>query len=333
MHTQTAKVVRFHRTGDASVLQLEEHALVDPGPGEVRFSVEAIGLNRAEIMFREGQYLQAPDFPSRLGYEASGVIDALGEGVDAFSVGDRVSTVPAFPMSQYGVYGESAVVPASSVVRYDKKLSPIEGASIWMPYVTAYGMLLEVGKLARRHVVVITAASSSVGVAAMQIAKAAGAIVIATTRGTSKMESIYDVGADHVIATDESDLARSVMELTGGVGADLILDPIGGPGLSELADAAAPLATIVEYGALDSRPTPLPLLPALGKGLTIRGYTIFETTQDPVRLAKAVDFVNDGFNAGSLKPLIDRVFQLSEIRKAHEYMASNQQMGKIVVTV
>nr|MDJ0759421.1 zinc-dependent alcohol dehydrogenase family protein [Woeseiaceae bacterium] len=213
MTMQTAKAVRFHRTGDASVLELEDHALVEPGPGEVRIIVEAIGLNRAEIMFREGQYLETPEFPSKLGYEASGVIDALGAGVDDFSIGERVSSVPAFSMGQYGVYGESAILPASAVARYDESLSPIEGTSIWMPYVTAYGLLVEVGGLKRGQVVLITAASSSVGVAAIQIAKAEGATVIAATRGVEKKRSISDVGADYVIATDENKLAESVMEL------------------------------------------------------------------------------------------------------------------------
>lgn len=333
MTKQTAKVVRFYQTGDASVLKLEEQALVKPGPGEVRIKVEAIGLNRAEIMFREGQYLEAPEFPSKLGYEASGVIDALGEGVDTFVMGERVSSVPAFSMGQYGVYGESATLPATAVAKYDDSLSPIEGTAIWMPYITAYGLLLEVGNLTRGQVVLITAASSSVGIAAIQIAKAAGAEVIATTRGADKVKSLYQIGADHVIATDDQELVDAVMELTDGKGVNLVLDPIGGPILAELADAAAPLATIVEYGALDKEPTPFPLFVALGKGLTIRGYTIFETSTDPKRLAQATDFINSGLKAGTLKPLIDRVFTLSEIRKAHDYMSSNQQMGKIVVTV
>ncbi len=169
MNTQTAKTVRFHETGDASVLKLEEHKLAEPGPGEIRIRVEAIGLNRAEIMFREGKYLEMPEFPSKLGYEASGVIDALGNGVVTF--------------------------------------------------------------------------------------------------------------------------------------------------------------------ALDKEPTPFPLFAALGKGLTLRGYTIFETSTDPERLKRATDYINARLESGALQPLIDRVFPLSEIREAHEYMASNLQMGKIVVTV
>jgi NADPH:quinone reductase len=104
------KIVRFHQFGDADVLQLEELPLAEPGKGEVRLKVEAIGLNRAEVMFRQGAYLEEPDsFPSTLGYEAAGVIDAVGEGVTELKIGDRVSTIPGFSMKNYGVYGESAI--------------------------------------------------------------------------------------------------------------------------------------------------------------------------------------------------------------------------------
>ncbi|MFK5948390.1 MAG: alcohol dehydrogenase catalytic domain-containing protein [Methylococcales bacterium] len=110
MSRSTAKVVRFHQTGDASVLQIENMPITEPGENEVRIKVQAIGLNRAEVMFRNGAYLEAPRFPSRLGYEASGIIDAIGKHVTEFEVGDRISTIPAFSMGQYGVYAESAVV-------------------------------------------------------------------------------------------------------------------------------------------------------------------------------------------------------------------------------
>ena len=108
------KIVRFHETGAAEVLKLEDLPLTEPGEGEVRLKVEAIGLNRAEVMFRQGQYLQAPTLPSRLGYEAAGTVDALGPGVSGVQIGDRVSTIPSFSMGEYGVYGESAIVPASA---------------------------------------------------------------------------------------------------------------------------------------------------------------------------------------------------------------------------
>ena len=180
------KIVRFHETGAADVLKIEDLPLTEPGEREVRLKVEAIGLNRAEIMFREGQYLEDPKFPSRLGYEAVGIVDAVGPGTDRFHVGDRVSTIPSFSMGQYGVYGEYAIVPDYAVAHYPDKLLPTEGTAIWMQYLTAFGALVEFGQLKKEDSVLITAASSSVGLAAIQITKAEGAMAIATTRGSDK---------------------------------------------------------------------------------------------------------------------------------------------------
>jgi len=327
------KIIRFHETGNADVLKIDELPLAEPGEGEVRLQVEAIGLNRAEVMFRKGQYLEAPELPSRLGYEAAGVIDAVGPGVSGIEIGDRVSTIPAFSMGTYGVYGESAVVPVHAVAHYPDNLSAAEGASIWMQYLTAYGALVDIGQLKESHAVVITAASSSVGLAAIQIVKAAGALAIATTRGADKKQYLLDAGADQVIVTDEEDLVEKVMAGTAGKGADLIFDPVAGPFLETLADAAAAGATIFEYGALFPAPTTFPLLAALKKGLIIRGYTLFEIVMDADKFARGKQYVYSGLKSGALNPVIDRAFPLEAIVEAHKYMESNQQKGKIVVTV
>jgi NADPH:quinone reductase-like Zn-dependent oxidoreductase len=327
------RIVRFHETGDAQVLRLEEMPLGDPGEGEVRLAVEAIGLNRAEILYRQGMYLETPQLPSRIGYEASGVVDAVGPGVTDVHVGDRVSTIPMFSMGRYGVYGESAVVPAAAVAGYPDKLSATQAAAIWMQYLTAYGALEVIGRLQPKHTVLITAASSSVGLAAIQIVKATGAQAVATTRGRSKKDFIMASGADQVIVTDEEDLVARVREYTHGRGADIIFDPVAGPWMEKLAQAAAPGAIIVAYGALSLAPTPFPLFDALGKGLTVRGYTLFEVVQQPDTFAAGKRYVYEGLEAGRLTPVIDSTFALEEIADAHRHMESNRQKGKIVVTV
>jgi len=325
------KQVLFYNTGNADVLKIEDLPLTDPGQGEVRLKVEAIGLNRAEIMFRNGQYLESPKFPSRLGYEAAGIIDAIAPDVTGFKVGDRVSTIPSFSMGKYGVYGESAIVPVHAVATYPDSLTAAEGTSIWMQYITAYGAIVEYGQLNKKHAVLITAASSSVGIAAIQITKAAGALVIATTRGPKKKQSLLEAGADHVIVTDEEDLAQRVMAITGDKGANIIFDPIGGPQVTALAHAAAQGATIFAYGALSPEPTPFPLFEALGKGLSVRGYTLFEITSDNAKLSSAKKYIYDGLQSGALKPILARTFSLDDISDAQRYMESNQQIGKIVV--
>jgi NADPH:quinone reductase-like Zn-dependent oxidoreductase len=333
MANETVKIVRFHETGAANVLKLDELPLPEPGKGEVRLRVKAIGLNRAEVMFRMGQYLVQPKLPSKLGYEASGEVEAVGSGVDKSWVGKTVSTVPAFPADAYGVYGEVAIVPVNAIAEYPKKLSYEEGTSIWMQYLTAYGALVQQGKVGAGDFVLITAASSSVGIAAIEIAKAEGAKSIATTRTSKKRQELLDLGADYVIATEEEDLVAKVMEITGGKGARVVFDPIGGKGLETLAAATAPSGIIFEYGALATEPTPYPLFAALSKHLTIKGYTLFEVLADPAGFAKAKQYVFDHLAKGDFKPKVDKTFPLSEIVKAHEYMESNAQIGKIVVTV
>ena len=327
------KIVRFYETGGAEVLKIEELPLVEPREGEVRLAVEAIGLNRAEVMFRQGQYLEYPELPSRLGYEAAGIVDAVGPGVTGIQIGDRVSTIPSFSMKNYGVYGESAVVPAYAAAHYPGNLSPVEGAAIWMQYLTAFGALIEFGQLQKNAFVLITAGSSSVALAAIQIAKSAGAFSIVTTRGAGKKSFLMGKGADHVIVTEEVDLVESVMAITSGKGVSLVFDPVAGPLLEKLADAAAPGASIFEYGALSQAPTTFPLFAALGKGLTVRGYTMFEIVTVPDRLARGKRFIYSGIESGALQPVIDRTFPLESIVEAHQYMESNQQKGKIVVTV
>ncbi len=330
-----AKIVRFHETGGPEVLRLDEVPDSGPGPGEVRIKVEAIGLNRAEVMLRQGIYHEQPEFPSRIGYEAAGIVEAIGSGVNDLEIGMRVATVPSFSMSQtrQGVYGESATVPAEIVLSYPTMLSPVEGAALWMQYLTAYGALKDYGGLGPADTVLITAASSSVGIAAIQTAKTCGAHVIVSTRSSKKKAALLDYGADHVVASDEENLPSRVMELTNGKGVRIIFDPIAGPILFDLAAAAAPYGTIYEYGALHPNETVYPLMTMLAKSLTVTGYQVLDYVREPARLERARRSIITGLETGSLKPVIDRTFPLKEIVTAHRYMESNNQCGKIVVTV
>jgi NADPH:quinone reductase len=228
------KIVRFHQTGGAEVLQLEELATPVPQKDEVRIRVEAIGLNRAEIMFRQGAYLEQPQFPSLLGYEAAGVVEEIGPGVTDFKPGDRVSSIPSFSMTRYGTYGEVAVLPAYALAKYPSRLSPVEATAIWMQYLTAYG-LVEFGHLHEGDQLLITAAASSVGLAAIQIANALGATPMATTRNPAKEKALREAGARQVINTGLNQWVNQVNEVTGGKGVDLAFDPVAGPALELIA--------------------------------------------------------------------------------------------------
>ncbi len=328
-----AKIVRFHQTGGPEVLKIEEIEVPAPGKGEVQIRIHALGLNRAESMFRSGQYLEEPKLPARLGYEAAGTVAAIGPGVQGFKIGDAVSTIPSFSMNAYGMYGELANAPVHAVSHHPASLSWVEASAVWMQYVTAYGAVVDIAGLKAGDTILIPAASSSVGLAAIQIANKVGAVPVALTRGRSKRQALIDAGAVHVIATDEQDLVKEVLGITGGKGARVVFDPVGGPTMTKLAQATAHLGTIFLYGALSTEPTPVPLMEVLGKWLTIRGYVMLEITSDPKRLERAKQFINEGLAEGSLKPIIAKTFPLDQIVEAHRYLESNQQIGKVVVTV
>jgi NADPH:quinone reductase-like Zn-dependent oxidoreductase len=251
-----AKIVRFHRTGGPEVLKIEEVPSREPGKGEAKLRVQAIGLNRAESLFMHGHYLEPTQLPATLGYEAAGVVAGVGPDVDRGWLNKSVSTIPAFSLNRYGVIGDEVIAPVHSLAEYPEHLDPTEATAIWMQYMTAYGSLIEIGRLKKAEFVVITAASSSAGLAAIDTVKSEGAISIATTRKSDKRRGLLAAGAEHVIVTDEEDLVSRVREITGGAGARIIYDPIAGPLLDKLADVAAPGATIFQYGLLSGEPTP-----------------------------------------------------------------------------
>lgn len=328
-----ARVVRFHEVGGPEVLKIEEIDVPPPGKGEVQIRIHALGLNRAEAMFRRGQYLEAPELPARLGYEAAGTVAAIGPGVQGVKVGDAVSLIPSFSLNAYGVYGDLANVPANAVTHHPATLSWVEAAAVWMQYLTAYGALIDIAGLTKGDTVVIPAASSSVGIAAIQIANRVGAVPVALTRTRAKREALVGAGAAHVVATEEQDLVKEILTLTSGRGARVVFDPVGGPTFGKLAKATARSGILFLYGALSAEPTPLPVFHLLGRWLTIRGYVLGEITADPGRLERGKRFVNDGLADGSLKPIVARTFPLEEIVEAHRFLESNQQFGKVVVTV
>src|SRR5689334_15315005 len=159
-----ARTVRFHEIGGPEVMRLEDLEPGEPGPGEVRIRVDAIGVNRAEALFRSGQYIEpVRRLPARLGSEAAGVIEAVGPEVTGFEKGQAISVVPNFSQNDYGVYAEQAIVPATALLHRPDHVDAVSGAAVWMPYLTAYGAMVEVGRMRAGDVAVVNAASSGVG--------------------------------------------------------------------------------------------------------------------------------------------------------------------------
>ena len=298
----------------------------------MRLRVEAVGLNRAEAMFRAGIYMKAPKFPSLIGYEGVGVIEAIGTAVQGFAPGDRVCVMPTYRIGEYGLSGDQAIVPARSLIAPPPGLSVVEAASIWMQYFTALA-IYEAAHATVGDTVLIRAASSSVGLAAIQLANWAGAVPVAATRTSAKTAALKKQGARYVIATQESNLVAEVQRITAGKGARIVFDPVGGPEVDMLAQAAAEEGIIIIYGGLSGQPTPYPHWPAALKGLSLRGWVASPIWNKPERFARNQDLILHGLAEGRLKPVIARTFPLSQIVEAHRYLESNQQLGKIVVTV
>lgn len=327
-----ARVVRIQSQGGPEVLQIEEMDVGEPGPGEVRVKVEAVGLNRAEAMYRAGRYPVPCRLPSRMGYEGAGTIAALGPGVEGFEVGQRVCVLPMTTPAQ-GLWAEEAIVPARVLLPAPPALTPAEAASIWMQYMTAYA-IIEVADIGIGDGVIIRAASSSVGIAAIQLANWAGSVSIACTRTSDKKQALLDQGVAHVIATEEEDLVARVMEITGGKGARTAFDPVGGPYVDTLAQALAPRGILFVYGGLSEQPTPYPHWPCAMKGLSMRGWVASEIWNHPHRFKAAQEKILAGLAGGQLKPVIAKEFHgLDKIAEANAYLESNQQVGKVVVTI
>jgi NADPH:quinone reductase-like Zn-dependent oxidoreductase len=328
-----ARVIRFHEHGGPEVLRIESVDVRSPGRGEVQIRVKALGLNRAEASLRKGSYIETATLPSSLGLEAAGVIERVGQGVDGFVPGDAVSIIPPISMVRWPTYSEVATFPAELVVKHPASLSFASAAAIWMQYLTAYGALIEVAKLTKSDHLVVTAASSSVGVAAIQVAKIVGATAIAVTRTSQKKSALLELGAAHVIASTEEDLEGRLKEIAGPGGVRVVLDPVGGPIFNPLTAAMSRGGILIEYGGLSPEPTPFPLSAVLGKCLTLRGYLVHEITGHKSRLEAAKAFVLDGLASGSLKPVIAKTFPFDQIVEAHRFLESGEQFGKVVVTV
>ncbi|MFJ2363779.1 zinc-dependent alcohol dehydrogenase family protein [Pseudomonas sp. NPDC087697] len=328
-----SRVIKFTKAGGPEVLEFVETTVPAPGPTEVRIKVKAIGINRAESMWRTDKYVEPVKFPAGLGYEAAGIVDAVGSDVTGFAVGDEVNVIPSFSMNQYFTYGEVITVPVYAVVTHPKSLSFAQAASVWMMFMTAYGALIEDAKVGKGDFVLVPAASSSVGLAAIQIANYAGATPIALTRTSAKKKQLLEAGAAHVIATEEVDLVQEVMRITDGKGARVVFEPVGGPNFPKLISALAFQGIVYIYGALSESVTPLPLLEMIAKMPTIKGYSIWLTSGDETRRKAAVKYILKGLESGALKPIIDRTFKFDDMAEVHRYLENNGQFGKIVVTM
>lgn len=327
-----AKIIRFHELGGPEVLRVEERDPGEPGAGEVLVAIEAIGLNRGEAAFRGGHYIHKATLPSLLGGEAAGHVLAAGPGVEGWAPGDLFTMLPLYPIGQYGTYANETLLPAASLMRRPPSQDAISSAASWVAFLTAWGGLIETAQLAAGTFVIITAASSSVGLAAIQIAKQAGAIPIAATRGSSKASALRAAGAAHVVATEEQDIVAFVHELTAGKGVPLVFDCVAGPGVDQLSQCLAEDGMLMIYGGMANQPATFPRHLAIRRNLTLRGYNFFAMLSVPERKARAIEAILSGMDEGHFRMPIAEVFDLDNIVEAHRMLERNEHIGKIIVT-
>lgn len=325
-----SRVVVFDETGTPEVLQIVDEPVGAPGPGEVRIKVEAVGINRLDQMIRAGMSPRPIRLPhARLGIEATGTIDALGSGVEGWATGDAVIVTAVPDMDTNGTYAEHLVLPADRIVTRPVGLDATSAAALWVAYSTAYGALVEKAGMQPGDHVLITAASSGVGLAAIQIANQIGAIPLAVTRNATKERALLAVGAAAVIVSDRDDVVETTHRYTNGTGADIVLDSVMGPGLADLANAAKRFSgRLITVGWLDPRPAPYPASP-----ITMIRYMSFEHTLDPAAVHRITAFLTAGIRTGALRPIVDAVFTLDDIVAAHHYLEQGHHTGKIVVTI
>ena len=232
-------------------------------------------------------------------------------------------------MNLNGTYAEYTVVPASAVIARPAGLDAVSAAALWVAYSTAYGALIEKAGMRPGDHVLITAASSSLGLAAIQVANQVGAVPLAVTRHSAKKDALLAAGAAAVIATDSDDTVKAARAYANESGVEIILDSVMGPGLAELATAAKPGGTLLTVGWLDPRPASMPM----NAPLTIYRYMSFEHVLDPAVVRRMAAFLTAGLRSGVLRPTVDRVFGLDEVVEAHRHLERGQQVGKVVVTV
>lgn len=323
-------IIRFHETGELDVLDIENISLEEPVGDEVLFKVDAFALNRADVLHYQGFHTTVPDFPSRIGSEATGEVIKIGEKVTDYKVGDRVTSIP-FNTAKYGVQGEYAIVPQDYLSMAPENLTVEEACSIWMQYSTAYFALFHIGNVKKGDKVFIPAVSSSAGYGCFELAKEAGAVTIGSTRTSEKKEELKKLGLDHLIISNEEPVGKRLMELTNGEGVSFVYDPIAGKFCNEYLDSLSRGAVVIIYGLLDPNPTHFPLVPLIRKKAIMDAYSQFNHVEDLDKLKECKAYVLERIKKGTLKPIVSKVFDFKDYKKAYEYMLSNKQIGKIVV--
>jgi NADPH:quinone reductase-like Zn-dependent oxidoreductase len=328
----TVKAVRIHDDGGPEVLSYDEAPDPEPEAGEVLIRLRAASLNRLDLWIRKG--LPSVPKPRILGADGAGVVEALGPGVDGFAPGDKVVINPGIEHGTRitvigehmdGTHAELIAVPATNVYALPERLGFEEAAAFPLVFETAYRMLVTKAGLREGEWVLLWGIGSGIATAGLQIAKALGARTIVTSSSDEKLARAADLGAEATVNHADADIAPAVKELTGGAGADVVVEHVGEATWQASLQAAAQGGRIAVCGATSGPNPPAALHRIWWKQLTVYGSTM-GTRED---FEGAYELVA----SGRANPVVDRVFPLREARAAHERMEAGEQFGKIVLRI
>ena len=331
MERRLMRAIVIREPGGPEVLVPRDLPAPEPPASFVRVAVRYAGVNRADLLQRAGMYPAPPGVPADIpGLEYSGVVDAVGEGVTRFAPGDRVCGLVGG-----GAYAERLVAHEGEIARVPAAIDDRTAGAVPEVFVTAYDALLIRAGLAPGEAVLIHAAGSGVGTAAIQLAKALGCFVIATSRTEDKLARCKELGADVTLAVKDASFADAVRDATGGRGADVVLELAGGSYVAEDVRAAAALGRIVVVGLTAGARADVDLRLLLMKRLTITGTVLrSRPLAEKIRSAEVLErHVLPLVAAGRVRPVIDRVLSLVEAPAAHAYVASNASFGKVLLEV
>jgi NADPH:quinone reductase len=319
------KAIQFDRIGGPEVMYYADIPKPELRPGTVRVRNHAIAVNFGDIFFTRNEYLVKPRLPDTPGMEAAGVIDAVAPDVTNLKPGTRVAFIGM------GSYAEYTLIRAGRVMVLPDYLSFEEGAAFPIAVLTAWHTIHTCHHLTPGQTVIVHSAAGGVGIAAVQIAKAAGARVIGTVSNDNKKQLVRDFGADEVINYETQDFANEAMRLTGGRGVDLILDAVGKPTFEKGLNCLVPFGHLVLYGRAGGPPDRLDPMRLFAKSLKVSGFAVPMVYSMREIHQRGVDDVFRLSREGKLKIPVGKKFPLSEAAEAHRYMLSRQSTGKLLL--